>query len=326
MRLLLTLSIISLAITNAVAGDFLSKSILTIYGKRDYKIYLPKNVLEKENISLVVAVHGCKQDGTSFAGGSRLNKFADQHGFVVLYPEQDSLFNSMNCWNWFNPINQTRSPFGEAGIIVKSIQDALREYKQLDSNKVYLLGMSSGAAISNIVASCFPEMIKAWASSHGISYQATTLPLYAEDVVRHGSRIGPESSAKRAYLCSKSALTHVSKKTLPVMVIAGKNDSLLASSHFSDVINSWLSYQDYLDNGQRDYSFQYFLKTKVVKQEKKYSYTLTDYVSDSSSIKSVLIDSLDHAWSGGDDSFKYNDSKGPDQTQMIIDFFISNGL
>jgi poly(3-hydroxybutyrate) depolymerase len=50
----------------------------------------------------VVWIHGCRQDPEAFAAGTRIARFADERGFVVLLPRQSRMANSERCWNWFD--------------------------------------------------------------------------------------------------------------------------------------------------------------------------------------------------------------------------------
>ena len=51
------------------------------------------------------------------------------------------------------------------------------------------------------------------------------------------------------------------------------------------------------------------------------SYRQLDYVrSDQLLLRSILIDGLGHAWSGGDERFHFNDSAQPDTSRLIWDF------
>jgi poly(3-hydroxybutyrate) depolymerase len=46
-------------------------------------------------------LHGCGLDATDFAAGTGMNALAEEHGCLVLYPEQpcDAYWN--RCWNWY---------------------------------------------------------------------------------------------------------------------------------------------------------------------------------------------------------------------------------
>jgi poly(3-hydroxybutyrate) depolymerase len=57
---------------------------------------------------LLIAFHGCEQNAASigpvFARDSGLNRWADVHNVVVLYPQTRSSYLPLNpkaCWDWW---------------------------------------------------------------------------------------------------------------------------------------------------------------------------------------------------------------------------------
>src|SRR5882762_6757187 len=73
----------------------------TFRQQRDYFLYVPTTVTRRERVPLLLMLHGCGQDARTFAEGTRMNELADQHGFIVLYPQQSLRANPLRCWNWF---------------------------------------------------------------------------------------------------------------------------------------------------------------------------------------------------------------------------------
>ncbi len=76
------------------AGRFVNRFVNHL----SYALYLPPNP-SQEPMSLVVVLHGCKQNTDEFAQATRMNLLADKYGFAVLYPEQSKHDHAHRCWH-----------------------------------------------------------------------------------------------------------------------------------------------------------------------------------------------------------------------------------
>src|SRR4051794_11255795 len=74
-------------------------------------IHVPDDVAA--GAPLVVVLHGCTQNAAGYDESSGWSRLADQHGFIVLYPEQNRSNNPNLCFNWFSPQDAARGK-GEA--------------------------------------------------------------------------------------------------------------------------------------------------------------------------------------------------------------------
>src|SRR5262249_5428677 len=54
---------------------------------RTYHLYVPPNVTPGAPVPLLVALHGGTGWGTQFEQNSGFDHLADQHGFIVVYPD-----------------------------------------------------------------------------------------------------------------------------------------------------------------------------------------------------------------------------------------------
>src|SRR6185503_7213879 len=116
---------------------------------REYLLYLPRKFASLERAPLVVWIHGCRQDPEAFAAGTRIARFADERGFVVLLPRQSRMANSERCWNWFD--RRTAAGNGETAIVAAQTEEVIEKFG-IDPARVYLAGLSSGATLAATLA------------------------------------------------------------------------------------------------------------------------------------------------------------------------------
>lgn len=317
--LLLALS----ASTTAIhAGEWHKGVNAGVYGVRNYKVYVSDKAKKLDRPALVVFIHGCEQDAEEFARGARMIEASDKEGFVLLLPEQNKNYNPYKCWNWVLPANLGRA--GEPEVIRQMTDETIERFN-LDADRVFVAGMSSGAGMVNILGNCYPEKFKALASHDGTMYNSTNVALDYEEVVVNGPSVAPWISAFKGYLCA----SFVDKpKSMPIIIFHGNNGPLMSPVHAFQIENQMKVYNDYLDNGKRDYSYFKEKSVTVTKDTDKYGHTLFTVVNKFNQpfIERYMINHLGHAWSGGDAKYPYNDPKGPDATKLVIQFFKKYGL
>lgn len=180
------------------------------------KIFVPSR--PSAPAPLVVVLHGCEQDADAIAASSRWNDLAEKEGFLVLYPNQQWGRNPYNCWNWFLPVNQT-AVAGEPAEIAAAVAAAKLLYP-VDPDRVYVAGISAGAATAVTLLSCYPDLFAAGGIHSGVSYGLAATPADALDVMKNG----PGSRANRG-LCDPGAYKG------GVFVIHGSSDPVIAPSN-----------------------------------------------------------------------------------------------
>jgi poly(hydroxyalkanoate) depolymerase family esterase len=286
-------------------------------GRRPYLLYLPSGFRAGERLPMLVMMHGCKQDAETFAAATRMNGLADRDRFIVLYPEQRRLANPHRCWNWFSASAQSGA--GEAMILSDMIRALVQEHGA-DASRVYIAGLSAGAAMANNLACCHGELFAACALHSGLMYEAGSSTHDALEAMRHGSRRDPAASGQRAFDNLRGKV-----RAMPALVIHGDGDAVVNPVNADQIVVQFATMNrllaaDPAGDGPR-------LRTREERSAGGFRYQIADHLRDGQPLlRQVLVRGLGHAWSGGSADYPYNDPRGPDASELICDFFAEHGL
>ncbi len=160
----ISLSMFSQVGWNAVSSFGTNPGNLAMYS------YAPSSL--PLNAPLVVVMHGCTQTASQYALESGWNTLADQHQFYTVYPEQNMLNNSNKCFNWFLYGDQNRGQ-GEA-LSIKQMIEYMKLHFNIDSNKIFVTGLSAGACMTNVMLASYPELFEKGAVMAGTPYKSAT--------------------------------------------------------------------------------------------------------------------------------------------------------
>src|SRR5207248_10109719 len=116
--------------------------------------YVPKPL--QSSPPLVVVLHGCTQSAASYVNGAGWASLADEHGFVLLAPEQQQVNNHKSCFTWFQPGDIARGK-GEALSIRQMIDRAVHDHN-LDPSRIFVTGLSAGGAMTSVMLATYPEI------------------------------------------------------------------------------------------------------------------------------------------------------------------------
>jgi len=130
--------------------------------------YRPKNI--KSQLPLIVALHGCGQTAKEFAIQSGWNTLANSKEFIVIYPEQKVENNINSCFNWFSQADFSKND-GESHSIKEMIQYSVNNFN-VDTTKIFVVGLSAGGAMANIIMANYPNLINSGAILSGIPFKA----------------------------------------------------------------------------------------------------------------------------------------------------------
>lgn len=305
---------------NAGAGTFLSGVFSNSAGSRPYKLYIPPSYAPDTPVPLLVALHGCTQDPDNFAAGTRFNILADRNNFLVLYPQQTGADHPTKCWAWYDPVSQQRGS-GEPAILAGMV-DALRSTYSVDAKRVFITGMSAGAAMAVILAACYPDYFAAVGVHSGLEYKAACDLTSATAALSKGGP-DPDIQGRLAYLSAGAAA-----RVLPIIVFHGMSDYTVSPLNGDQVIQQFARTNDYADDGVANNSINAIPSSIQTGQVPNgCSYTLSTYTSKGRVLmQKYLVDGLGHAWSGGSIAppATFTNPRGPDASTLMWNFFVDH--
>jgi hypothetical protein len=79
-----------------------------------------------------------RQDAAGYDENSGWSRLADKHGFVLLYPEQQSSNNPNLCFYWFSPDDASRGK-GEA-FSIRQMVATVTARQDIDPRRVFVSG------------------------------------------------------------------------------------------------------------------------------------------------------------------------------------------
>jgi len=133
---------------------------------------------------LVVAMHGCTENASTYAVQTGWNKLANLHKFYVVYPEQVAANNSSTCFNWFDTTDITRG-LGEA-LSVKQMVDYMSAHYSIDPTRIFVTGLSAGAGMTVVMMATYPDVFSKGAVMAGLPYKASVSSLTAFTAMNGG--------------------------------------------------------------------------------------------------------------------------------------------
>jgi poly(hydroxyalkanoate) depolymerase family esterase len=281
-------------------------------------VYVPARLAPDRPAPLVCMLHGCTQDPATFAAATLMNDAADRHGFVVVYPGQSRGSNPQGCWNWFLPEHQRRGA-GEPAQIAGIVRDLIESDARgaIDSERVFVAGLSSGGAMAAILAACYSDLFVAVAVHSGLPFRsATDLASAFEAMSRGARRAEPRDREAHAAVGDR-------RRPVPSIVIHGSADRTVVPANGIQVLRQSMAANHLAAPQSCDHDIARPTRSWRSQVDGGHDYTRSQWVDKRGALMHELLEihGLGHAWSGGAEGGSYTDARGPSATEAICTFF-----
>lgn len=274
-------------------GRFIGGSFSCGAGTRNYKLYIPARPTQQAR-PLVVMLHGCTQNPDDFATGTAMNALAEEHGCLVLYPEQDRGANQNGCWNWFETAHQARER-GEPAILAGMTRQVVAEH-DADPARVFVAGLSAGGAMAAILGAEYPDLYAAVGVHSGLPAGS------ARDLISGLKAMREPGKAKKL------------RRAVPAIVIHGDADHLVNTGNGDAVLEQFLHAQDgrlHKHSEAHDHAGRRCTRSAWRDEGGR---TVLEHWQ---------LHGAGHAWSGGNPHGSHTDATGPSASAEMLRFFLA---
>lgn len=283
-------------------------------GSRAYKVYVPLRPASAPPAMLVM-LHGCTQSADDFAAGTQMNRLAEEHGMLVVYPEQTAQANPSRCWNWFKPQNQRRG-VGEPSLIA-GIVGAVARRHGADPGRVFVAGLSAGAAMAVVLGETYPELFAGVGAHSGLPYgSAHDIPSALAAMKGGRSGLAGQQVAAAAAASPKTRAV----QAVPLIVFHGDRDHTVQQSNGARIVQQA---RDAHGAAAGQGGLRASTHTGVTARGRRFSRVVHADARGQGLIEGWTVHGAGHAWSGGHASGSYTDGAGPDASAEMVRFFMA---
>lgn len=287
------------------AGRSASHVFTNAAGSRLYRVHLPPGPAAGLR-PVIVMLHGCTQSAEDFAAGTQMDRLADRHGFIAVYPEQPPGANASRCWNWFSGENQQRDR-GEPSLIAGITREVIAR-EGGDPQRVFIAGMSAGGAMAVIMAETWPDLYAAAGVHSGLPYAA------AHDIASALSAMHGGGARNGFFVPAAGA------RAVPVIVFHGDSDPTVHPSNGIEIV----ARAGKAHAAQADAPLLRPVSSQGTSSGgRRYTRTVHEGEQGRAPIEAWTVHGAGHAWSGGHASGSHTDASGPDASAEMVRFFLS---
>jgi len=130
-----------------------------------FYLYVPSTLAT--NPAVIVNPHACHGSATAAFTGTQLATLADTYGYIMIFPNSPNTVDS--CWDVSSKQTLTHNGGGDSRGIVSMVDYVLTKYKA-DKSRVFSMGTSSGAMMTNVLLGAYPDVFAAGSAWAGVAF------------------------------------------------------------------------------------------------------------------------------------------------------------
>jgi poly(hydroxyalkanoate) depolymerase family esterase len=273
-----------------------------------YLRYTPTSYSPRRAAPLLVMVHGCQTTAEQEMRLTLYNQLAEREGFVVLYPDVDAHGRTQpgpanQCWKFPYPPSWSRDNSDAAAIA--DMTRAVMAESAIDTERVYLVGLSAGGLMAAIDAAAYPDLFAAVGIVASSAY--ADWPCFTTGVgipVTTSAQLAFDQMGPRA-------------RVVPIIAIGSDADQAFPATCTDKALEQGLRTNNLVVGGSQDGPIA--LTPAAVREEQKpggHAYTVSTYRDPAGCLigERWIIHGMPHAWPGGTTDEKYagyTDTRAP---------------
>ena len=277
-------------------------------------VHVPPGLDAAHPAPLLVMIHGCGTTPGEQQAANQYDPIADREGFVVLYPDDPDAAHTGGCWHWYDPSSWRRDS-GDPAELARTTRAAMAKYP-IDPERVYAMGMSSGALITSDLVATYPDLFAAFGLMAGGPYQGVAC--VNKSVGNH-----PPTLAQSAFEAEGARA-----RVLPFIVLHGDRDQTIAPECGRTATEQWLRTDNLVASGKQTAPLSLAPARTEAPAPKAGGYPFdVEHYTDPGGCEIAqrwTIHGMDHFWSGGTSDPRYaefTDPKGPSAAEASWAFF-----
>ena len=302
-------------------------------GSYEYWLYTPHSYRPARPAPLVVVVHGCNTTAVEQIRANEAERMAERNGVVLVYPDfrnegdstpdsgestNDSLVGShaLRCWRFYSPADTQRGVGDPAAIA--DITRAVMAQRRIDPNRVYVVGMSSGAMMTSVLGATYPDLYAAIGVVAGCAYLDSPACVARSDA-------DPDTAVQQGQ--AAAAEMGSAARVLPVIDIQGDADGTVPPRSGFTVMKQWMVTANVVTTGATTGPFPLEpTQSTTARVPGGRSYTTYSYRQRSGCLagQHVYVHGMGHFWPGGSADrtwFEWEDPKAPNGVDLTWGFF-----